>query len=115
MRAEDVDECMKLEWSLMGPLALLDFVGLDVAIAIGESIGADVGRDARAGGRRPARQEVGRRLLRVRLGDAALRGHERHEEHEDAEQDGREATLSGRCLIPASRFDWGACRAQGAP
>jgi 3-hydroxyacyl-CoA dehydrogenase len=26
----------------MGPLALLDFVGLDVAIAIGESIGAEV-------------------------------------------------------------------------
>ena len=26
----------------MGPLALLDFVGLDVAIVIGESIGADV-------------------------------------------------------------------------
>jgi 3-hydroxyacyl-CoA dehydrogenase len=26
----------------MGPLALLDFVGLDVSIAIGESIGADV-------------------------------------------------------------------------
>ena len=26
----------------MGPLALLDFVGLDVAQAIGETIGADV-------------------------------------------------------------------------
>jgi 3-hydroxyacyl-CoA dehydrogenase len=26
----------------MGPLALLDFVGLDVAIAIGEQIGVDV-------------------------------------------------------------------------
>jgi len=26
----------------MGPLALLDFVGLDVAVAIGESIDADV-------------------------------------------------------------------------
>jgi 3-hydroxybutyryl-CoA dehydrogenase len=26
----------------MGPLALLDFVGLDVAVAIGESIGADI-------------------------------------------------------------------------
>jgi 3-hydroxybutyryl-CoA dehydrogenase len=26
----------------MGPLALLDFVGLDVAVAIGETIGADV-------------------------------------------------------------------------
>jgi len=28
----------------MGPLALLDFVGLDVSAAIGESIGADVPR-----------------------------------------------------------------------
>jgi 3-hydroxyacyl-CoA dehydrogenase len=26
----------------MGPLALLDFVGLDVSLAIGEAIGADV-------------------------------------------------------------------------
>ena len=26
----------------MGPLALLDFVGLDVAVAIGEQIGAEV-------------------------------------------------------------------------
>jgi 3-hydroxybutyryl-CoA dehydrogenase len=26
----------------MGPLALLDFVGLDVSVAIGESIGADI-------------------------------------------------------------------------
>jgi 3-hydroxybutyryl-CoA dehydrogenase len=26
----------------MGPLALLDFVGLDVSAAIGEAIGADV-------------------------------------------------------------------------
>ena len=30
----------------MGPLALLDFVGLDVAAAIGESIGADGARRA---------------------------------------------------------------------
>ncbi len=43
MSAEDVDACMKLgAGHPMGPLALLDFVGLDVAIAIGESIGADV-------------------------------------------------------------------------
>ena len=43
MAAEDVDTCMKLgAGHPMGPLALLDFVGLDVAIAIGESIGADV-------------------------------------------------------------------------
>ena len=43
MAPEAVDECMKLgAGHPMGPLALLDFVGLDVAIAIGESIGADV-------------------------------------------------------------------------
>jgi 3-hydroxybutyryl-CoA dehydrogenase len=38
-----VDQCMKLgAGHPLGPLALLDLVGLDVAIAIGESIGADV-------------------------------------------------------------------------
>lgn len=38
-----VDTCMKLgAGHPMGPLRLLDFVGLDVAVAIGESIGADV-------------------------------------------------------------------------
>jgi 3-hydroxyacyl-CoA dehydrogenase len=43
MRPEDVDECMKLgAGHPMGPIALLDFVGLDVAAAIGESIGAEV-------------------------------------------------------------------------
>jgi 3-hydroxyacyl-CoA dehydrogenase len=41
--AEAIDTCMKLgAGHPMGPLALLDFVGLDVAAAIGESIGADV-------------------------------------------------------------------------
>jgi 3-hydroxyacyl-CoA dehydrogenase len=40
---EDIDTCMKLgAGHPMGPLALLDFVGLDVSAAIGESIGADV-------------------------------------------------------------------------
>jgi 3-hydroxyacyl-CoA dehydrogenase len=43
MPPESVDACMKLgAGHPMGPLALLDFVGLDVAIAIGESIGTDV-------------------------------------------------------------------------
>ena len=43
MSPEAVDACMKLgAGHPMGPLALLDFVGLDVAVAIGESIGADV-------------------------------------------------------------------------
>jgi 3-hydroxyacyl-CoA dehydrogenase len=38
-----VDTCMKLgAGHPMGPLQLLDFVGLDVAAAIGEEIGADV-------------------------------------------------------------------------
>jgi 3-hydroxybutyryl-CoA dehydrogenase len=39
----DVDRCMTLGAGLpMGPLALLDFVGLDVAQAIGETIGVPV-------------------------------------------------------------------------
>jgi 3-hydroxyacyl-CoA dehydrogenase len=40
---EAIDTCMQLgAGHPMGPLALLDFVGLDVAAAIGESIGAEV-------------------------------------------------------------------------
>jgi 3-hydroxybutyryl-CoA dehydrogenase len=40
---EDVDSCMTLGAGMpMGPLALLDYVGLDVAQAIGESIEAPV-------------------------------------------------------------------------
>jgi 3-hydroxyacyl-CoA dehydrogenase len=40
---ENIDECMKLgAGHPMGPLALLDFVGLDVALAIGEAIEVDV-------------------------------------------------------------------------
>ncbi len=43
MAADDIDACMKLgAGHPMGPLALLDLVGLDVAKAIGETIGADV-------------------------------------------------------------------------
>ena len=43
MDATDVDTCMKLgAGHPMGPLALLDLVGLDVSIAIGETIGAEV-------------------------------------------------------------------------
>lgn len=39
MPAEDIDRCMSLGAGMpMGPLALLDYVGLDVAQAIGESI-----------------------------------------------------------------------------
>ncbi len=41
--AKSIDTCMKLgAGHPMGPLALLDFVGLDVAAAIGESIGVEV-------------------------------------------------------------------------
>jgi 3-hydroxybutyryl-CoA dehydrogenase len=40
---EAIDTCMKLgAGHPMGPLALLDFVGLDVSAAIGESIGTEV-------------------------------------------------------------------------
>ncbi len=43
MAPEDVDRCMTLGAGMpMGPIALLDFVGLDVSQAIGETIGADV-------------------------------------------------------------------------
>jgi 3-hydroxybutyryl-CoA dehydrogenase len=43
LEPQAVDACMRLgAGHPMGPLALLDFVGLDVALAIGESIGADV-------------------------------------------------------------------------
>jgi 3-hydroxybutyryl-CoA dehydrogenase len=43
LEPEAVDACMKLgAGHPMGPLALLDFVGLDVAVAIGESLDADV-------------------------------------------------------------------------
>lgn len=43
MRPEDVDLCMKLgAGHPMGPLALIDFVGLDVSAAIGREIGASI-------------------------------------------------------------------------
>ena len=43
LEPEAIDTCMKLgAGHPMGPLALLDFVGLDASAAIGESIGADV-------------------------------------------------------------------------
>jgi 3-hydroxyacyl-CoA dehydrogenase len=43
LEPEAVDACMKLgAGHPMGPLALLDLVGLDVSIAIGETIGAEI-------------------------------------------------------------------------
>jgi len=43
MEAESIDTCMKLgAGHPMGPLALLDLVGLDVSRAIGETIGAPI-------------------------------------------------------------------------
>ena len=47
MAAPEVDTCMKLgAGHPMGPLRLLDFVGLDVAEAIGDQLYADSGDDA---------------------------------------------------------------------
>jgi 3-hydroxybutyryl-CoA dehydrogenase len=46
--AEAIDTCMRLgAGHPMGPLRLLDFIGLDVAAAIGESIGAEVPHSVR--------------------------------------------------------------------
>jgi 3-hydroxybutyryl-CoA dehydrogenase len=43
MAAADIDRCMTLGAGLpMGPLALLDLVGLDVSLAIGEALGVPV-------------------------------------------------------------------------
>jgi 3-hydroxybutyryl-CoA dehydrogenase len=46
MSAEDVDRCMTLGANYpMGPLALLDLIGVDVAVAIGEALYADSGEE----------------------------------------------------------------------
>jgi 3-hydroxybutyryl-CoA dehydrogenase len=46
MVAEDVDRCMTLGANYpMGPLALLDLIGADVAVAIGEALHADSGEE----------------------------------------------------------------------
>jgi 3-hydroxybutyryl-CoA dehydrogenase len=43
LEPQAIDTCMKLgAGHPMGPLALLDFVGLDVSVAIGESIGTEI-------------------------------------------------------------------------
>jgi 3-hydroxyacyl-CoA dehydrogenase len=47
MSPEDVDSCMQLGAAHpMGPLRLLDLIGLDVAEAIGDALHADTGDDA---------------------------------------------------------------------
>jgi 3-hydroxybutyryl-CoA dehydrogenase len=49
MEPADVDACMTLgAGHPMGPLALLDYVGLDVSVAIAESLGVDVPARVRA-------------------------------------------------------------------
>jgi 3-hydroxybutyryl-CoA dehydrogenase len=46
MGAQDVDRCMTLGANYpMGPLALLDLIGVDVAVAIGEALHADSGEE----------------------------------------------------------------------
>jgi 3-hydroxybutyryl-CoA dehydrogenase len=46
MASADVDSCLRLgAGHPMGPLRLLDFIGLDVAAAIGESLFADTGEE----------------------------------------------------------------------
>jgi len=49
LEPEAVDTAMKLGANFpMGPIALLDYVGLDVSIAIGESIGVEIPANCRA-------------------------------------------------------------------
>jgi 3-hydroxybutyryl-CoA dehydrogenase len=46
MKAEEVDRCMTLGANYpMGPLALLDLIGVDVAVAIGEALYTDSGEE----------------------------------------------------------------------
>ena len=46
MKAEEVDRCMTLGANYpMGPLALIDLIGVDVAVAIGEALYADSGEE----------------------------------------------------------------------
>jgi 3-hydroxybutyryl-CoA dehydrogenase len=63
LEPETVDACMKLgAGHPMGPLRLLDFVGLDVAASIGDQIGAEVParvRDLMAAGRLGRKSRAG--------------------------------------------------------
>ena len=71
MSPGEVDSCMTLgAGHPMGPLALLDFVGLDVAEAIGDALHADSGEAAhRAAG--PAGRMVGRASSAARAAPAS--------------------------------------------
>ena len=62
-----IDDCMRMgAGHPMGPLALLDYVGLDVSAAIGRSIGIAVPAADRGDDRRGRAREEGRtRVLRV--------------------------------------------------
>jgi 3-hydroxyacyl-CoA dehydrogenase len=68
MDPADIDRCMTRGAGVpMGPIALLDFVGLDVAQAIGEAIGAPGPATAeRARARGGARAQVAAGLLQLR-------------------------------------------------
>ena len=70
MDAAGIDTCMRLgAGHPMGPLALLDLVGLDVSLAIGETIGEPVpAARARAGRRGRARAQERARLSRLLSG-----------------------------------------------
>jgi 3-hydroxybutyryl-CoA dehydrogenase len=75
LEPEQVDACMKMGASHpMGPLELLDFVGLDVADAIGEALHADT---SDPGHRPPGR--IKRLVGEGRLGRKAGRGFYRYE------------------------------------
>ena len=65
--AEAIDTCMRLgAGHPMGPLALLDLVGLDVSAAIGRTIGVEVpARDRRADRRGRARTQDRARIPHV--------------------------------------------------
>ena len=69
LEPEAIDTCMRLgAGHPLGPLALLDLVGLDVSAAIGRTIGADVPETRRAADRRGrAGPQGGPRVLRVRV------------------------------------------------
>ena len=56
LEPQAIDDCMRMgAGHPMGPLALLDYVGLDVSAAIGRSIGAEVPAARRGDDRRRAR------------------------------------------------------------